>query len=31
MISTYSEHNDANNGTRYESEGVYDIEKENTN
>lgn len=31
MTSIYSEHNDANSSTRYESEGVYDTEKKNTN
>lgn len=30
MISIYSERNDANNSTRYESQGVYDTEKKKT-
>lgn len=30
MTSIYSEHNDANSSTRYESEGIYDIEEKET-
>lgn len=30
MTSIYSEHNDANSGTRYELEGIYDIEEKET-
>lgn len=31
MISIYSERNDANSSTRYESQRVYDIERKKNN